>query len=126
MEKENEEKKVPSDSKKEKKPKKKKSGFLNTIMGGGWLANEVLTRNAPLFVLIVIYSFIYVSNRYEYERELVEIEKLTKRRDHLKNNLVTLKSEFTSNTRQSEIEKLLKDRNSEVQTTAKPVYSIKK
>ena len=99
MEKENKEKKTGK--------KKKKSGLLNTLIGGNWLANEAITRNAPLFVLIVIYSFIYVSNRYEYERELIQIEKLTKRRDHLKNNLVTLKSERRSKIRQSQIEKIL-------------------
>jgi hypothetical protein len=104
----------------------KKSGFLNTIMGGGWLANKAFTRNAPLFALIVIYCFIYVSNRYEYERELMEIEKLTKRRDLLRNNLLTLKSEFTSKTRQTQMEKLLKQRNSELEPMTRPMYSIEK
>ena len=75
---------------------------------------------------IMVYSFIYVSNRYEYERELMEIEKLTKRRDLLRNNLLTLKSEFTSKTRQTQMEKLLKQRNSELEPMTRPMYSIEK
>ena len=111
----------------EKKKKRKKRGkILNTIIGGRLFANETLRRNAPLFALIVFYAFIYVSNRYEYERELLKIEKLTQRRDKLKNNLLTLKSEFTSKSRQSELEKILNTRDSELSTMSKPMYSIKK
>ncbi|MBR5814470.1 MAG: hypothetical protein IKY37_08465 [Bacteroidaceae bacterium] len=110
---------------KKKKKKKKRGGIINTIMGGSLFANEFVRRNAALIALIVFYSFIYVSNRYEYERELMKIEKLTKKRDKLKNNLLTLKSEFTSKSRQTELEKILKSRDSEIETTCKPMYSIK-
>ncbi len=114
------------EKKKKKKKKKKRGGIINTIMGGSLFANEFVRRNAALIALIVFYSFIYVSNRYEYERELMKIEKLTKKRDKLKNNLLTLKSEFTSKSRQTELEKILKNRESEIETTSRPMYSIKK
>ncbi len=106
--------------------KKKKNRILNTIIGGRLFTNELFRRNAALLALIVFYAFIYVSNRYEYERELLKIEKLTKRRDNLKNNLLTLKSEFTSKSRQSELEKILHTKESELGTMSKPMYSIKK
>ena len=109
-----------------KKKKKKKNRILNTIIGGRLFTNELFRRNAALLALIVFYAFIYVSNRYEYERELLKIEKLTKRRDNLKNNLLTLKSEFTSKSRQSELEKKLHTKESELGTMSKPMYSIKK
>ena len=109
-----------------KKKKRKKGNIINTIIGGRLFANELFSRNAALFALIVFYAFIYVSNRYEYERELLKIEKLTKRRDNLNNNLLTLKSEFTSKSRQSELEKILHTRESELETMSKPMYSIKK
>ena len=88
--------------------------------------NDLVRRNISLIVLIVFYSFIYVSNRYEYEREMKQIEYLTKKRDTLKNNLLTLKSEFASRSRQTELEKILKSRDSRLETTKKPMYSIKK
>ena len=109
-----------------KKKKKKKNRILNTIIGGRLFTNELFRRNAALLALIVFYAFIYVSNRYEYERELLKIEKLTKRRDILKNNLLTLKSEFTSKSRLSELEKILHTKESELGTMSKPMYSIKK
>lgn len=109
-----------------KKKKKKRGGILNTIMGGRLFANDFVRRNIPLIALIVFYSFIYVSNRYEYERELKQIEVLTKKRDTLKNNLLTLKSEFSSKSRETALEKILMSRDSELETTKKPMYTIKK
>lgn len=114
------------ETKKKKKKKKKRGGILNTIMGGRLFANDFVRRNIPLIALIVFYSFIYVSNRYEYERELKQIEVLTKKRDTLKNNLLTLKSEFSSKSRETALENILKNRDSELETTKKPMYTIKK
>ena len=108
-----------------KKKKRKKSGkILNTIIGGRLFANEMLRRNAALLALVVFYAFIYVSNRYEYDRELLKIEKLTKKRDKLKNNLLTLKSEFSYQSRQTEIEKYLQEADSDLKVATKPIYKI--
>lgn len=106
--------------------KKKKGGIMNRIMGGQIFTNRIITDNAWLFALIVLYSFIYVSNRYEYEHKLLKIYRLTQKRDELKNNLLTLKSEFSYKSRQTEIEKFLKETNSELRVATKPVYKVRK
>ena len=106
--------------------KKKKGGILNRIMGGEIFTSKIITDNAWLLALIVLYSFIYVSNRYEYEQELLKIDRLTKKRDKLKNNLLTLKSEFSYKSRQTEIEKFLQETNSELKVATKPIYRVEK
>ena len=58
---------IPAEKSKKKKKKKRRGGIINTIMGGALFSNEFMRRNATLIALIVFYSFIYVSNRYEYE-----------------------------------------------------------
>ncbi|MBQ5888445.1 MAG: hypothetical protein IIW77_04135 [Bacteroidaceae bacterium] len=78
---------------KEKK-KEKKGGFIHYLMGGDFLTSNIFTKNALLLGMIVLYSFFYVSNRYQYEKELVRIDKLTKRRNEIRNNLLTKKNEF--------------------------------
>lgn len=108
------------------KEKKKKGGILNRIMGGQIFSSKFITDNAWLLALIVLYSFIYVSNRYEYEQELLKIDRLTKKRDKLKNNLLTLKSEFSYKSRQTEIEKFLKEAKSDLKVATKPIYKIEK
>ena len=106
--------------------KKKKVGIISYIMGGRFFVSNIITKNALLLVLIAIYSFIYVSNRYEYEQELLKIDRLTKKRDKLKNNLLTLKSEFSYKSRQTEIEKFLQEANSELRVATKPIYKVRK
>lgn len=106
--------------------KKKKGGIMNRIIGGDFFTSKIITDNIWLIALIVLYSFFYVSNRYEYEQELLKIDRLTKRRDKLKNNLLTLKSEFSYKSRQTEIEKFLKEKNSDIKVATKPLYKVKK
>ncbi|MBO7290832.1 MAG: hypothetical protein J6U62_05160 [Bacteroidaceae bacterium] len=111
---------------KKNKKKKKRGGIINTIIGGRLFTNELVRRNIPLIALVVFFSFIYVSNRYEYERELKQIEFLTKKRDALKNNLLTLKSEFASKSRQTALESILKSRDSELESAKEPIFIIRK
>jgi cell division protein FtsL len=108
----------------ENRTKKKKSGILNRIMGGEIFTSKLLTDNIWLLALIVLYSFIYVSNRYEFEQELLKIDRLTKKRAKLKNNLLTLKSEFSYQSRQTEIEKYLQEADSDLKVATKPIYKI--
>ena len=109
-----------------KTKKKRKEGFFNYIMGGRIFTSEIFTKNAMLMGLIVLYSFLYVSNRYQHEQEIMKIYKLNKRKNEIRNNLLTIKSEFAYQCRLSEIEKLLEEKGSDFQTLSKPPYKIDK
>lgn len=108
------------------KKKKQKEGFFNYLMGGRIFTSDIFTKNALLMGLIVLYSFLYVSNRYQHEQEIVKIYKLTKRKNEIRNNLLTIKSEFAYQCRLSEIEKLLSEKGSEFQPITTPPYLIDK
>lgn len=105
--------------------KKKKSGILNKIIGGQIFTSSIITNNGWLIALIVLYSFVYVSIRYEYEQELLRIDRLVKKRDKLKNNLLTLKSEFSYKSRQTEIENFLQEADSDLKVATRPTYKVK-
>ena len=109
-----------------KKKKKRKEGLFNYIMGGRIFTSDIFTKNAMLMGLIVLYSFLYVSNRYQHEQEIVKIYKLTKRKNEISNNLLIIKSEFAYRCRLSEIEKLLTENGSDFQTLSVPPYIIDK
>lgn len=109
-----------------KTKKKRKEGFFNYIMGGRIFTSEIFTKNAMLMGLIVLYSFLYVSNRYQHEQEIMKIYKLNKRKNEIRNNLLTIKSEFAYQCRLSEIEKLLSEKGSDFRTLSKPPYKIDK
>ena len=108
------------------KKKQQKEGFFNYLMGGRIFTSDIFTKNALLMGLIVLYSFLYVSNRYQHEQEIVKIYKLTKRKNEIRNNLLTIKSEFAYQCRLSEIEKLLSEKGSEFQPITTPPYLIDK
>ena len=109
-----------------KTKKKRKEGFFNYIMGGRIFTSEIFTKNAMLMGLIVLYCFLYVSNRYQHEQEIMKIYKLNKRKNEIRNNLLTIKSEFAYQCRLSEIEKLLAEKGSDFRTLSKPPYKIDK
>ena len=108
------------------KKRKRKQGFFNYIMGGRIFTSDIFTKNALLMGLIVLYCFLYVSNRYQHEQEIMKIYRLTKRKNEIRNNLLTIKSEFAYQCRISEIEKLLAEKGSDFQTLSKPPYKIDK
>ncbi len=112
----------------EEKDRKKKSkgGILNKIMGGQIFTSSIITNNGWLIALIVLYSFVYVSIRYEYEQKLVKIDRLVKKRDILKNNLLTLKSEFSYKSRQTEVENFLQEAESDLKVATRPTYKVNK
>ena len=109
-----------------KKKKKRKSGIFNYLMGGRLFTSDIFTKNAMLMGLIVLYSFLYVSNRDQHEQEILKIYKLTKRKNEISNNLLIIKSEFAYRCRLSEIEKLLTENGSDFQTLSVPPYIIDK
>ena len=107
------------------KQKTRKRGIFERIMGGRIF--EVFTKNALLMGLIVVYCFIYVGNRYQYEQEIVKIDKLRKRRNEIRNNLLIVRSEYAENCRLSKIEKALPDFKAyEHDKKWKPPYRIDK
>lgn len=104
--------------------KKKKGGFMGLLFGGRFLNSELFLNNALLLGMIVIYAFIYVSNRYAFQQEVREIERLKKARIDLRYDLLTVQSEFSERSRQSHIEKYIQENNSELKTATQPPYSI--
>ena len=107
-----------------KTKEKKKRGFMSLIFGGRFLNSDLFLNNALLLGMVVIYAFIYVSNRYAFQQELREIEKLKKVRVDLRYDLLTMQSEFSEKSRQSHIEKYIQENNSELKTATQPPYSI--
>lgn len=110
---------------KRKAEKKRKEGIFSFLLGGRLFTSNILTKNAMLLGLIVVYCFFYVSNRYQHEKELVRIDKLTKRRNEIRNNLLVVKSEFARERRNSAIEDKLKENNIEVLPLSTPYIIYK-
>lgn len=107
-----------------KKRKKKKGNIISYLFGGKIFSSEIFVKNAWLLGMIVIYAFIYVSNRYAFQQEVREIEFLKKKRVDLRYDLLNIQSEFSDKSRQSHIERYIQKNNSELHTATRPPFLI--
>lgn len=99
---------------------------LKKIFLGDFLLSDFLRRQALLVVLLMIYTVIYISNRYACQQELVEIDKLRKELVDIKYDALTRSSELTERTRQSRIEEYVSAGESSLQTSTTPPYFVEK
>lgn len=106
-------------------PEKVKKLSLKNIFLGDFLIHDFLSRQALLLVLIIIYTVIYISNRYSYQQEMLEIDRLKTKLTDIKYDALTRSSELAERTRQSKIEEYVSEKHSNLQTSTSPPYVIK-
>ncbi len=103
--------------------KGKKLSFKNIFLGD-FLIHDFLSRQALLLVLIIIYTVIYISNRYSYQQEMLEIDRLRTKLTDIKYDALTRSSELAERTRQSKIEDYVSEKHSNLQISTSPPYVI--
>lgn len=97
---------------------------LRSVFLGDIFVTDFLRRQAVLLLLVTIYTVIYISNRYSYQQEMIEIDRLRKQLVDVKYDALTRSSELTERTRQSHIEEYVASENSELQTSTAPPFVI--
>ncbi|MBR2638568.1 MAG: hypothetical protein IKD40_06995 [Bacteroidaceae bacterium] len=112
-------------SNKENTTPRKRGKIINTILGGKLFKSDIFIKNIWLILLIVLYAFIYVSNRYSYRQELKSIKALRAERQDMRYQLLTLQSEFSEKSRQSNIEKYVNKYDSKLKTATNPPFTIR-
>ena len=63
---------------KEEDPKLTSTMTLRTILGGDFLTADMVRRQIWLFVLMVIFTILYVAFRYQCQQDMIAIDKLEK------------------------------------------------
>lgn len=109
-----------------KKQKKYKSRIIiNSLISGKIFRSELFIRNTGLLLLISLYAFIYVSNRYITRQEAAQIRELKAQVIDMRYKLLTLQSELSEKSRQSNIEKHIIENNSNLKTATRSPFIIK-
>lgn len=99
---------------------------LREILGGDILTAGWLRRQMGLILLYTFFAIIYITNRYSAEQEMIEIEKLKTELTEVRYRALTRSSELTVKTRQSQIEKSLRQTpDSVLQSPKEPPFLIK-
>ena len=98
---------------------------LRKILGGDILSTRAIRRQIPLFLLITVILFIYVSNRYSCQKNLIEIDRLNKELVDAKYKALASSSELTERCRESHVlDQLKNNQDSVLKIASQPPYII--
>lgn len=114
------------DEKRQKTKKKEKRFSPLYILGGGILKEDFIVKHTRMIVLIVILLFFFIGNRYTCLQKLKEIDRLQQQLRDVRFEALSISSELTGNSRQSQIERLIKEQNLELETAQQPPYKLSK
>ena len=106
--------------------KKKKKNVLKSWIGGELLLSPFLSRQIGLIALIAGLIIVYVSNRYAFQYEQVEIQRLRTKLEDTKYEALARSSELMEKSRESNIERYIEEQGSELQMSTCPPVVIKK
>lgn len=105
----------------------KKKISLKDILGGEILTRSTFRKQFGLIAVCVFYIILYITNRYQAQQELIEIEELKVELQKQKYYSLTRSGEFTIKSRQSQVEKMLKETpDSMLATPTEPPFIIRK
>ena len=96
------------------------------IFGGNILTESFIINNMRFFVILLIIIFVFISHRYTYLHKMSEIEGLQHELKDAKYESLTISSNLTQASRQTEIEKLITIYGLEIKISNEPIYYIEK
>ncbi|MBR5988554.1 hypothetical protein SAMN04487850_0949 [Prevotella aff. ruminicola Tc2-24] len=109
----------------EEDPKLTPTLTLRTILGGDFLTADMVRRNIWLFVLMVIFTIVYVAVRYQCQQDMIAIDKLEKELLDAKYKALSSSSTLTEKCRESHVLHALKqNKDSLLHIADQPPYII--
>lgn len=108
---------------KKTKKKEKRLSFLY-ILGGGVLKEDFILRHTRMIVWVVVLVFFFIGNRYTCMLKLREIDQLQQRLRDVRFEALSISSELTGNSRQSQIELLIEEQGIDLEGAKTPPYGL--
>ena len=98
---------------------------LRKILGGDILTAQIVRRQIWLVILIVFFVIIYISNRYNIQNDIIELDKLQKELQDTKYKALSTSSQITEKSRESNVLDMLKNnKDSVLHIATQPPYII--
>ena len=99
---------------------------LRKILGGDFLTAEMLRKQIWLIVLIAAFTLLYVSNRYNCQKDMLEINELNEKLKDAKYRALASSSQLTEACRESNVLKMLQEnQDSTLHIPTQPPFIIK-
>ena len=113
------------DNIKKNNKKERKRSFLY-ILGGGILKEDFIIKHTRMIVLVVMLIFFFIGNRYTCMEKLRDIDRLQQKLRDIRFEALSISSELTGNSRQSQIEMLIEEQGIELEVAKTPPYVLNK
>lgn len=98
---------------------------LRKILSGDILTAQIIRKQIWLFMLIVVFIIIYISNRYSIQKDLIELDQLQKELQDTKYKALSTSSQITEKSRESNVLDMLKhSKDSTLHIATQPPYII--
>lgn len=98
---------------------------LRKILGGDILTAQIIRRQIWLVILIVFFVIIDISNRYNIQNDIIELDKLQKELQDTKYKALSTSSQITEKSRESNVLDMLKNnKDSVLHIATQPPYII--
>lgn len=108
------------------KDKKKKKNWLKAWIDGDALLNPFWGRQIGLIALVAVLIIVYVANRYAFQQEQVQIQRLREELEDVKYEALARSSELMEKSRESNIQQYIEEQGSALQMATLPPVVIKK
>lgn len=107
-------------------PRRRKRGGIRIgqFFTGSVLSQDEFTRRLPVLVYVVFLMLLYIANGFHIQHKHSELDRITDELKQLKTEAVTTSAVRMTLTRQSEIERLLKERNIPLTLEGTPPHTI--
>lgn len=96
------------------------------VLGGGILKEDFIVRHTRMIILVVILIFFFIGNRYTCLQKLREIDRLQQELRDVRFEALSISSELTGNSRQSQIEVLIEEQGIDLEGAKTPPYELEK
>lgn len=99
---------------------------LKDVASGEALGREWLQRQIPFIIFLVMLSLFYINNRFTYEAQLRDVDRLKRELVDAKYESLTVSEELMQMSRQSYVIDKLREQGSNLQISTEPSVVIKR
>ena len=96
------------------------------VLGGGILTEDFITKHMRIILFVFFLIIFFIANRYNCMQKLKEIDHLQQQARDLRYEAISTSSELPTNSRESQVEELVKEQGLNMEGAKEPPYELYK
>ena len=90
------------------------------------MKEEYITKHTPMFLLIMVLTFVFIANRYSCQKKIREIDLKQQTLKDLRYESLSISSELMEETSSARIEQLVKSKGLDLEIPVTPPFYLQK